>query len=115
MRSTLSTTARIISPRFANLNNLPDATKMPPRMNKIVAMRKYAPIVTNGNGDPPLTALGLLPVAVGGGLTDAGLIKGPKKSASGICPNAIASATNRTTMASNFVVLRYLAPTTMRS
>jgi hypothetical protein len=111
----LSTRARIISPRFANVNNLPDATRIPPRMNKIVAMRKYAPIATNGNGDPPPTALGLGPVAFGGGLAGPGLIKGPKKSASGICPNAIASATSRTTMASNFVVLSYLAPTTMPS
>ncbi|HXZ97940.1 MAG TPA: hypothetical protein VED24_01085, partial [Candidatus Acidoferrum sp.] len=111
----LSTIARIISPRFANLNNLPDATRIPPRMNKIVAMRKYAPIATNGNGDPPPTALGLVPMALGGGLAGAGLIKGPRKSASGICPNAIASATSRTTIASNFVVLRCLAPTAVQT
>jgi len=36
--------ARIISPKFANLNNLPAATKMPPRTYTTVAKRKYAPI-----------------------------------------------------------------------
>ena len=35
------------------MNNLPDATRIPPRINKIVAMRKYAPIAKNGNGLPP--------------------------------------------------------------
>ena len=93
---------RTISPRFANLNNLPDATRMPPRINKIVEMRKYAPIAKNGNGLPPPG--GLLAVALGGGRTACGLTNGPKKSASGKCPKAIASATIRTTATSSLLV-----------
>lgn len=76
--------ARIIRPKFANLNNLFNATKMPPRMYRIVAMRKYAPIAMKGNAGPPAPPGPLVPVTfVGGGLTGCGLIIGPKKSASG--------------------------------
>ena len=97
------------------MNNLPNATRMPPRTYKIVAMRKYTPIAANGNGVPPLTGGGLTHVTFGSGLTEVGLIKDPKKSESGTCPNAIASATNRTATATNFAGFKCAAPTTVRS
>jgi hypothetical protein len=77
---------------------------MPPRINKIVEMRKYAPIAKNGNAGPLPDAGGLLPVALGGGRNTCGLTNGPKKSASGICPKAIASATTRTITTNNLPV-----------
>jgi hypothetical protein len=40
MRSKLSIADRIISPRFASLYNLPDATRIPPMINRMVLMRK---------------------------------------------------------------------------
>ena len=83
MRSMLSKTAKTIRPRFASLNSLPDATRMPPKTYKIVAMRKYAPIPTNGKEGPPAAPGGLVPVTFAGGLTDDGLIIDPKKRASG--------------------------------
>jgi hypothetical protein len=44
MRSKLSIIDRIISEKFASLNNLLAATKMPPRTYTTVEKRKYAPI-----------------------------------------------------------------------
>jgi hypothetical protein len=40
IKSKLSTIASKISPTFANVKILPEATKRPPRMKIIVAMRK---------------------------------------------------------------------------
>lgn len=46
----------IIKPKFANLNNLPDATKTPPRTYTIVAKRKYAPSAKKKEKAPPAAA-----------------------------------------------------------
>ena len=95
-------TDKIISPRFASLNNFPVATSTPPRANKIVVIRKYAPIARNGNDGPP-PPVGLATVAFdGGGRGACGLSIGPKKSASGACPIATTTATIKTTRTNGF-------------